>query len=119
MVVSESGGTRLTARDGRWVVASHHGVVDSEASLVPLLPLLEHKPLDAIRRVQSLGGPPFPWQALVVFALSGESAYWQEQAVPGSTPWAPNPRGNSPTPRDMQSSMAEPPSVIDSSSTGG
>lgn len=82
MVVSESGGTRLTARDGRWVVASHHGVVDSEASLVPLLPLLEHKPLDAIRRVQSLGGPPFPWQALVVFALSGESAYWQEQAVP-------------------------------------
>ena len=81
VAVSESGGTRLMIRDGRWVVASDHGVVDSEASLVPLLPLLEHKPLDAIRRVQSLGGPAFPWQALVVFALSGESTYWQEQAV--------------------------------------
>ena len=82
LAVSESGGTRLVVRDGRWVVASDHGVVDFEASLVPLLPLLEQNPLDAIRRVQSLDGPPFPWQAIVVLALSGESAYWQEQAVP-------------------------------------
>jgi hypothetical protein len=58
------------------------GAVDAEDVLVSLLPLLEHEPEDALRRVRSLGGPPFPWQAVVVAALSGESTYWQERAVP-------------------------------------
>jgi hypothetical protein len=67
--------------------------VDAKDALVALLPLLERQPEDALGRVRSLDGPPFPWLAVVAAALSGESAYWHEQGVPWLGALHAEPRG--------------------------
>lgn len=82
ITLSESGGTRLAVKDGRWVILSPQGTKGAGEALVALLPLLEHEPVDVVEAVSASHSEPFPWRALLVFALCGASAYWQERAVP-------------------------------------
>jgi hypothetical protein len=82
LVVSESGGTRLSVDDGQWVLHSSRGAEPAEGALVALLPLLEREPHHGLAALAALHGPAFPWEPLLQLALSGDSGYWQEKAVP-------------------------------------
>ena len=82
LVVSEAGGTRLRVDEGRWVLAAAGQVRPVEDAPYGLLPLLEREPLEASAALTSLGGPSFPYEALLLTALDSESSYWQEKAVP-------------------------------------
>ena len=53
-----------------------------EDALYGVLPLLERDPKEAVAAVAQLGGPPFPFEALLLTALDSDSGYWQERAVP-------------------------------------
>jgi hypothetical protein len=82
VVLSDKHDSRLTVRDGQWVVVDGAGRSWAIEGFVGALPLLERAPAEVVGEVSSVGGPPFPYDQVLVTALNSDSGYWQEQALP-------------------------------------
>lgn len=80
--MSESGGTRLRLRDGRYEVGHGRSWEPVEEAWPALLPLLIRSPADGLATVAALKGPPFLWRELLRLALEWETGSWHERAVP-------------------------------------